>query len=110
MPKLHQLYSRYQSQGFEILSYSLDSEEELRTFRREKWPMPWANSIEPEKGRDREIFKAYNLDKYLTVPHPVLVGRDGKVLEIGEGLTADRLEAKLAQLLDQPEPLSSTAD
>jgi len=101
MPRLHQLHDQYRSRGFKILAYSFDSgEETVCRFRAERWPMPWPNSIEPEKGFESDIAKAFRLE---LVPYLVLVGRDGKILEAGEDFSVEELAARLSQLLGKPE-------
>ena len=58
MPGLHFLYEKYHPAGFEILAYSLDdSVQAVEQFRKEKWPMPWLNAIDPGKGFEAQIVK-----------------------------------------------------
>lgn len=87
MPGLHELYRRYRSLGFEIVSVSADEGvREVARFRRERWPMPWFNAIDRE-GPGSALRRAFDVT---VLPRSVLVARDGKV--VATDLTGKALE------------------
>lgn len=83
MPKLHEVYAKYKDSGLEILSLSLDQKvEDIAPFRADAaHPMPWTHVFLGKDSKD-PILQAVNLS---TIPRPILVGPDGKVIE-GETL------------------------
>ena len=96
MPELHRLYDEFGPKGFKILSYSLDgSPEVVQSFRRDKWPMPWLNAMNSEKGDEAEILKRFEVG---TLPKTVLVNHEGGILAVKPSAT--ELEAFLKRELD----------
>jgi thiol-disulfide isomerase/thioredoxin len=93
-PHLHKLYEEFSPKGFEILSCSFDSSAEVvEEFRRKRWPLPWLNSIEAEKGlRESDIGRAFKL---VEVPKTFLVKKDGEILAM------DPNEEEMERLLIQ---------
>ncbi len=79
MPKLHEAYAKYKDAGFEILSLSLDNlAGDIIPFRADAaHPMPWTHVFLGKESKD-PLLKAVNLS---TIPRPILVGPDGKILE-----------------------------
>lgn len=79
MPKLHEVYAKYKDSGLEILSLSLDLKvEDIAPFRADAaHPMPWVHVFLGKDSKD-PILQAVNLS---TIPRPILVGPDGKVIE-----------------------------
>jgi len=79
MPKLHEVYAKYKDSGLEILSLSLDLKvEDIAPFRADAaHPMPWAHVFLGKDSKD-PILQAVNLS---TIPRPILVGPDGKIVE-----------------------------
>jgi|GEM_PF-2038862 len=79
MPKLHEVYAKFKASGFEILSLSLDKlAGDIIPFRAEAaHPMPWTHVFLGKDSKD-PILQAVNLT---TIPRPILVGPDGKIVE-----------------------------
>jgi len=79
MPKLHEVYAKYKDSGLEILSLSLDAKvEDIAPFRADAaHPMPWVHAFLGKDSKD-PILQAVNLS---TIPRPILVGPDGKIVE-----------------------------
>ena len=96
MPFLHEAYRRFRARGFEIVSVAFDiSPGKVAAFRREQFPMPWQHvyataAIETEATR---IFRVNNF------PRTVLVGRDGTVLRVDDGLRGPGLAVTLDSVL-----------
>jgi thiol-disulfide isomerase/thioredoxin len=80
MPHVIAAYTKYHDRGFEILGVTLDrpgGTEMLKEFVVAR-KMPWRQVYYPEG--ENEVATAYGVD---SIPHTVLVGRDGKVVRIG---------------------------
>ena len=79
MPELHAVYAKYKASGFEILSLSLDKQvEDIAPFRADAaHPMPWQHAFLGRGSKD-PLLQAVKLS---TIPRPILVGPDGKVVE-----------------------------
>jgi thiol-disulfide isomerase/thioredoxin len=94
-PHLHRLYDEFSPKGFEILGYSWeDNIEIVQDFREKSWPLPWLNAIEPGKGPESEISKAFEVEK---LPKTFLVKKDGEILAIDPN--DEQLEGLLRQHL-----------
>lgn len=93
IPLLKELYGKYNSQGFDILSVSIDKNPEawLKSLDEEK--MPWEQVISSDGGKD-----VMGLYKFMIVPTLVLVDRDGNIIKKGirvadlEGLIKANIE------------------
>jgi len=95
MPGLHRLYEKYHEDGFEILSYSFDySTDDVNQFRKEKWPMPWLNAMDPEQGFEAQIAKDFEVT---VVPRTVLVNQEGTIVQVNP--TEEELENFLEEHL-----------
>lgn len=65
---------------------------DVARFRREHWSMPWTHAFIGNDGRDKEVMKRFG---FSGVPTAILVDEAGKILEVGEGLRGDELQATL---------------
>ena len=94
MPYLHDTYEEFQDQNFEIIAISYNkSEETVRDFRDQKYPMPWKHSV---AGDDRkEMKKTFKSFGFRGSPHKVLVSPEGKVLETISGFSGEELNDKI---------------
>ena len=93
LPAVHRAWARFQSQGLEILSFSLDKRpEDVAAFRKAKQPMPWKHAFLPGM-KAHPVAEAYGA---ASIPQYVLVGPDGRILASGNALRGERLEATLA--------------
>lgn len=95
MPFLHGAYARFRSHGFEIVSVAFDVSPGLVTaFRREHFPMPWQH-VYATHAIEAEATRLFRVDNF---PRAVLVGRDGTVLRVDDGLRGPRLAITLDSL------------
>ena len=97
-PGLTKLYEKYQRQGFEILSYSIDTNRDaVSKFRKERFRMPWLHAIDPQL---RELQSPMAKDfEVLSIPRVVLVDATGTVVAIDQEARGSKLEELLKRLL-----------
>ena len=97
MKYLQAAHDSLAARGLEMLSISLDnSAEDVRKFRGGEWKMPWLHAIAAGEwggARMREL-------EIIFVPRAILVGRDGKILAVDEGLRGDALLPTLRHALE----------
>jgi thiol-disulfide isomerase/thioredoxin len=100
-PGLTKLYEKYRNNGFEILSYSIDSNADLvRQFRKERFPMPWLHAIDPEL---REIQSPMAKDfEVISIPRPLLVDANGTIIATDQECRGAKLEELLHRILAAP--------
>lgn len=94
MPYLHETYEQFKNKNFEIIAISYDkSEETVREFRDQHYPMPWKHSV---MGDDREeMKKTFKSFGFQGSPHKVLVSPEGKVLETISGFSGEDLKEEI---------------
>jgi peroxiredoxin len=88
-------YDKFHAKGFEVISISLD-DADARTFVEnfvKDQKLPWPQSFEG-KGWDHPLAITFGIR---AVPATFLIGKDGKIIEIGSH--GEALNAKLAELL-----------
>jgi len=93
MPNLHEVYEKYKSKGFEILSFSLDNGiKEIKEFREKQYKMPWLNAY---LGPDwmQPLVKSFEVEG---IPKPLLIGKDGRILATEKDLRGDKLDKTLS--------------
>ncbi len=98
---LTKLYEQYHDRGFEIQSYSIDWDPDLvRQFRKDRFALPWLHAIDPEL---REIQRPMAKDfEVISIPRPLLVGRDGTIIATDQECRGAKLEELLKHLLTPP--------
>ena len=98
MPNLHKAWSRFKDKGLEILSLSLDRKVEHITRYRAQGPapMPWKHAF-LEAGWQSPESLAYGVK---SIPKPVLVGPDGRIVANGGDLRGESLQKTLGKLLE----------
>jgi thiol-disulfide isomerase/thioredoxin len=97
MKYLHEAYETYKAKGFTILSVSLDRErEDLVTFRKETWPMPWHHSW-VAKERWTEIAQIFET---AGIPKPILIDANGVILATDRELRGEKLAETLARAFE----------
>lgn len=93
LPKMHDVYTRYHEEGFDIVGISVDpSEQPLDAFLKRTsipWRIAWDGDSGPPTNSDR-----YEVD---AVPTTFLIGPDGKVVYVNA--SSDDLERMLPRLL-----------
>lgn len=97
LPGLTKLYEQYHGRGFEILSYSIDSKPDLvRQFRKDRFAMPWLHAIDPElREIESPAAKAFEV---ISIPRPVVIGRDGAIIAVDQECRGVKLEELLKRL------------
>ncbi len=93
LPKLKEVYKKYNDKGFEIYGVSLDKKKKSWTRAIEKYNMDWVHVS------DLKFWNSAAAQKYKvkSIPFTVLVDRDGKI--IASGLRAHELEKKLKEVM-----------
>ena len=97
MPVLHRAYAKFKDRGLEILSLSFDRKvEHIAPYRlRATTPMPWKHAFLPN-GFKNPISEAFGVK---SIPKPVLVGPDSRILANGGDLHGVMLERTLEKFL-----------
>jgi len=93
MENMHKVYEKYKNKGFEILSFSIDvNQDAVKSFRKNKWKMPWKNSC---IGNNEKMLNDFAVNG---VPTPILVSATGNVLVNNrEELLGEKLDETLAK-------------
>lgn len=93
-PNVVKLYNQYHSKGFEILGVSLDKSKEkwVEAIKKDGLTWPQVSDLKYWQSAAAEL---YNVK---SIPHTVLIDKDGKIMEIG--LRGEALQNKLAELFD----------
>ena len=92
-PNVLKVYNKYHDKGFEILGVSLDKKKDRWLAAIKKDGLPW-HQISDLKGWQNKVANDFGVR---SIPHTILIGKDGKI--IARGLRGRALEAKLAELL-----------
>ncbi|MCC7143573.1 MAG: redoxin domain-containing protein [Candidatus Eisenbacteria bacterium] len=99
LPGLKSAYASYHPKGFEVLSVSLDyadrtTPEQYRTWVTENG-MPWRHIY------DQQDWKGPLVTAFLvkSIPSPVMVGRDGSLIGIGDACRGTKLTATIEKAL-----------
>ncbi|MCU0348771.1 MAG: TlpA family protein disulfide reductase [Saprospiraceae bacterium] len=94
-PHVVELYHKYHSKGFDVLGVSLDKTREPWLAAIEKDGLTW-NHVSDLKGWSNDAAQLYGVS---SIPHTVLVDRDGKI--IARNLRGEQLTAKLREILGE---------
>jgi len=99
MPSMHKAYAAFKGRGLEILSLSLDRRVEHITKYRAQGasPMPWQHAF-LEGAWKSPVVEAYGVK---SIPKPVLVGPDGRIVASGAELRGENLERTLGKFLER---------
>ena len=80
LPNVKKVYKEYREKGFEILSVSLDhSEDVLKTHVKEE-SLDWTHIFNGSLPEGADIATQYGVE---SIPQMILIGRDGRILEVG---------------------------
>ena len=96
--ELIELFEARHRDGFEIVSISLDHDRKKWRAFVDEHPMRWRHHADGRGWRNR-LAERFLVD---TIPHTILVGRDGKVAAIG--LRGAKLRAAIDRALRAPTP------
>ena len=94
-PELVKLYAAYKDKGLEIVGISLDDNNAEWIAGIKDLKITWPQ-ISDLKRWDSALSAAYGVN---SIPHLVLLDKDGKILE--RGLTAEQAAVKVAELLNK---------
>ncbi|PQJ79863.1 TlpA family protein disulfide reductase [Polaribacter porphyrae] len=92
IPNIEILHNKYKDKGFEVVSISLDKNDELvKSFRKNRYSLPWKNTILTEGFKASQAIKM----EVSSLPKVILFDKEGKIIAIDEDAKAEKLEAKL---------------
>lgn len=94
-PRVKAMYEREQEKGFTVLGISLDRSEAAWEKAIADDGLPWYHISDLKQWRSA----ASRLYKVSSIPHTVLLDREGRI--VAKGLRGAALEAKVAELLEQ---------
>ena len=97
IPALKDLYSSHQKHGFEIVSISIDDDQESWSEASGEYELPWINLGELA-GFDGEVATSYGVT---FIPKNYLVDSDGEIL--AKDLSSEKLDAWLANKYEEAE-------
>ena len=102
IPRLKEVYERYHDAGFEIFGYSIDQDlDALKKFvATEQIPWPVASQKRSVEAGFKGLYEYYSING---VPEMILVGRDGKVLQVD--CRGVKLAGALKELFPDVKPL-----
>jgi thiol-disulfide isomerase/thioredoxin len=93
MAYIHSAHEKYAEEGLVMVSVSFDWQlENLTKFRKDKWPLPWFNAFETY-SETSPLVREFEL---VSIPKPVLVGRDGTIIAAGGDVRGENLHKTLA--------------
>jgi thiol-disulfide isomerase/thioredoxin len=99
LPGLRAAYAKYHAQGFEVLSISLDFANRTTTEQYRAWiqknEMPWRHVYDQQDWRG-PLVQAFLVK---SIPSPVLVGRDGSLVAMGDDCRGDKLAASIEKAM-----------
>ena len=95
-PNVVALYNKYNNKGFEIFGVSFDSKKDnwLKAIEEDK--LTWTHASEL-KGWDNKAGKLYGI---ISIPHTVLIDKEGVIIAKGDETRGEKLAEKLAEIFD----------
>lgn len=96
MPTLERVWKRFKGPKFDIVSISLDQDAaKIAPFRAARYPMAWKHVFTPGVWKS----PAAGLFEVSSIPKPILVGPDGRIIAVTTGLRGEELEKTLETYL-----------
>lgn len=95
-PHVVHAYEKYNAKGFEIFSVSLDSDKNRWVSAIEQDSLVWPNHVSDLQGWKNQASRGYGIS---SIPHTVLVGKDGVI--IGTHLRGAALDAELKKIFGE---------
>lgn len=95
-PNVVRLYNQYKDKGFTVFSVSLDTDKNAWMQAILTDGLIWPNHVSDLLGWQTSMTRLYGFE---SIPHTVLIGKDGKI--IATGLRGESLEQKLKELLSK---------
>ena len=92
MPEIHEAYTEFSSDNFEILSLSFDSDfGKVASFRERRYAMPWLHGF-VEGGFESDLSQSFEVTG---IPKPILVNPEGTIVAVDGALRGERLAKTL---------------
>jgi thiol-disulfide isomerase/thioredoxin len=93
-PNVVRIYNQYKDKGFTVFSVSLDTDIALWTQAIKTDGLIWPNHVSDLSGWETNLINLYS---FSSIPHTVLLDKEGKI--IATGLRGEALENKLKELI-----------
>ena len=94
-PNVVAVYNKYSSKGFDVFSVSLDENKTAWEAAIKKDGLLWKNHVSDLGGWRSAVVPLYEIE---SIPFPVLIDKEGKIVAIGESLRGGGLESELKKL------------
>lgn len=94
-PNVVSVYNRYVSKGFDVFSVSLDENKSAWEAAIKKDGLVWNNHVSDLGGWKSAVVPTYEIE---SIPFPVLIDKEGKIVAMGESLRGAGLENELKKL------------
>lgn len=94
-PNVVAVYNKYKKDGFEVFSVSLDKSAEPWKQAIEQDKLAWPNHVSDLKFWSSQAAQDYGVH---SIPFPVLIDREGKVIAFGNNIRGGMLESNLQQI------------
>jgi thiol-disulfide isomerase/thioredoxin len=94
-PNVVSVYNRYVSKGFDVFSVSLDENKSAWEAAIKKDGLVWNNHVSDLGGWKSVVVPTYEIE---SIPFPVLIDKEGKIVAMGESLRGAGLENELKKL------------
>ncbi len=94
-PNVVAVFNKYNSKGFDVFSVSLDENKFAWEAAIKKDGLVWNNHVSDLGGWKSAVVPIYEIE---SIPFPVLIDKEGKIVAMGESLRGDGLENELKKL------------
>ena len=94
-PNVVSVYNRYASKGFDVFSVSLDENKSAWEAAIKKDGLVWNNHVSDLGGWKSAVVPTYEIE---SIPFPVLIDKEGRIVSMGESLRGEGLESELKKL------------
>ena len=94
-PNVVSVYNKYASKGFDVFSVSLDENKSAWEAAIKKDGLVWNNHVSDLGGWKSAVVPTYEIE---SIPFPVLIDKEGKIVAMGESLRGGGLESELKKL------------
>lgn len=94
-PNVVSAYNKYASKGFDVFSVSLDENKAAWETAIKKDGLIWKNHVSDLGGWRSSVVPLYEIE---SIPFPVLIDKEGKIVAMGESLREGGLEIELKKL------------
>ena len=94
-PNVVAIYKKYSSKGFDVFSVSLDENKSAWEAAIKKDGLIWNNHVSDLGGWRSAVVPIYEIE---SIPFPVLLDKEGKIVAMGESLRGEGLENELKKL------------